>query len=131
MSSPMKTNTSFPITGAHAIKLADLSAVSSGGIVSRTLLQSPELRLIHFVFDEGQELTGHTSTHRALVHVLEGACDFLFNDEWKRLEAGTILHMEPKHPHAVKASYGAFSMTLTLGMNPAGKDTAPAAPKQA
>lgn len=103
---------------AQALKLADAVQVSDSGIVSRTLLSTPEVRVVLFTFAEGQELTPHTSRRRALVHVVEGACDFFFNGKWQRLETGMFLHMPPNHPHAVRASTGAFSMLLVLGPEP-------------
>ena len=103
---------------AQALKLADAAQVSAAGIVSRTLLQSPEVRVVLFTFADGQELTSHTSKRRALVQILDGVCDFMFAGKWQRLEAGTILHLPPNHPHAVRAAAGPFSMLLTLGAEP-------------
>jgi quercetin dioxygenase-like cupin family protein len=100
---------------AQALKLGDAAQVSAAGIVSRTVLQTPEARVVLFSFAEGQELTSHTNRRRALVHVLDGACEFLFAGRWQRLQAGTFLHLPPAHPHAVRAAYGAFSMLLILG----------------
>ena len=104
---------------AQAINLAETTQVSASGIVSRTLVQSPEARTVLFTFAEGQELTSHSSRRRALVHILNGACDFFFAGKWQRLEAGMFLHMPPNHPHAVRATAGPFSMLLTLGAEPA------------
>jgi quercetin dioxygenase-like cupin family protein len=100
---------------AAALKLAEAVQVSTSGIVSRTVLQSPETRVVLFTFAEGQELTTHTSKRRAIVHILDGACEFQFNGQWQRLDAGTLLHLPPNHPHAVRANTGPFSMLLTLG----------------
>jgi quercetin dioxygenase-like cupin family protein len=104
---------------AQALKLADAVQVSASGIVSRTVLQTPEIRAVLFTFAEGQELTSHTSKRRALVQILDGECDFFFAGQWQRLAAGTFLHLPPNHPHAVRAAAGAFSMLLTLGAEPA------------
>jgi quercetin dioxygenase-like cupin family protein len=104
---------------AQALKLADAVQVSASGIVSRTVLQTPEVRAVLFTFAEGQELTSHTSKRRALVQILDGECVFFFAGQWQRLAAGTFLHLPPNHPHAVRATAGAFSMLLTLGAEPA------------
>ena len=106
---------------AEMLKLAEHATVSAAGIVSRTVLQTPDLRVVLFAFDAGQELTSHTSRRRAVVHVLSGACDFFFAGAWHRLESGTLLHLPPSHPHAVRAGAGAFTMLLTLGAEPEGK----------
>ncbi len=108
----------LPIDQAQALQLADAVQMSPSGIVSRTLLQSPDLRVVLFAFAEGQELTSHTSRRRALVQILNGVCDFFFAGKWQKLEAGACLHMPPGHTHAVRAGSGAFSMLLTLGAEP-------------
>lgn len=114
----MSQKTLIPATEAGTIKLAEAAQVSPAGIVSRTLLQTPEVRVVLFTFADGQELTTHTSARRAVAHVLEGVCDFFFADRWERLAAGTLLHIPPNHPHAVRAGAGAFSMLLTLAASP-------------
>ena len=103
---------------AESLVLAEAATVSSSGIVSRTLVQTPEVRVVLFAFDAGQELTSHTSKRRALVQVLSGGCDFFFAGAWQRLEAGALLHMPPSHPHAVRAGNAPFTMLLTLAAEP-------------
>ena len=103
---------------AQSLVLAEAAQISAAGIVSRTIVQTPELRTVLFAFDAGQELTSHTSRRRALVQVLSGACDFFFSGAWHRLESGALLHMPPGHPHAVRAGAGAFTMLLTLAAEP-------------
>lgn len=100
------------------LRLADATQVSAAGIVSRTVLQSPEMRVVLFTFADGQELTTHTSTRRAVIQVLEGNGEFFFDGRWEKLPAGTLLHLPPSQPHAVRASAGPFSMLLTLGSEP-------------
>ena len=111
----MKTETLLPSDAAAQIGLADAVQHSEAGIVSRTVLQTPELRVVLFAFAPGQELTAHSSRRRAVVQMLDGACDFFFEGKWQRLAQGQVLHLPPDHPHAVRASTGAFSMLLTLG----------------
>lgn len=121
----MSQSTLIATTEAQAIRLADAAQVAPSGIVSRTVLQSPEARVVLFTFAEGQELTAHTSRRRALVQILDGVCDFFFAGQWQRLGAGTFLHLPPDHPHAVRAAAGPFSMLLTLGAEPKAAATLP------
>lgn len=114
----MAQRTLIAADDAQALKLSEAAQFSPSGVVSRTLLQSMDLRIILFTFAEGQELTSHTNRRRAVVQILDGACEFLFAGRWQRLEAGTLLHLPPNHPHAVRATVGAFSMLLTLGADP-------------
>jgi quercetin dioxygenase-like cupin family protein len=83
------------------------------GIVSRTILRTPNSRVVLFGFSPGQELTEHTSTHHAMVQVLSGECEFSLSGKPHPLKAGDFLYMPPGLPHAVKA-VDQFSMLLTL-----------------
>ena len=111
----MTPRTLLSATEAQSLALAEAVQTSPAGIVSRTVLQTPELRLVLFAFAEGQELTGHSSKRRAVVQILEGECEFQFNGQWQKLSAGSLLHLPPDHFHAVRAVSGPFSMLLTLG----------------
>lgn len=104
--------------GAKTLRLPDAIQASASGIVSRTVLQSPDLRIVLFTFAAGQELTPHTSRRRAVIQILDGVCDFFFADRWERLAAGSLLHLPPNELHAVRATDGEFTMLLTLGAEP-------------
>lgn len=119
--------TLLPKDEARSIALAEAVQTSAAGIVSRTLLQTPEVRVVLFTFAAGQELTTHTSARRAVIQVLDGAGDFFFGDRWERLSAGTLLHLPPRHPHAVRAGAGTFTMLLTLAAEPEAGAGVPAA----
>ena len=98
---------------AKIVSLAEETKFASNGIVSRTLLRTPNCRTVLFGFAEGQELTEHTSTQYALIQILSGECDFLLAGKSNLLKAGDVLYMPPNMPHAVKATKP-FSMLLTL-----------------
>jgi quercetin dioxygenase-like cupin family protein len=115
----MSQPTLLPALDPAALRLADALQASASGIVSRTVLQTPELRVVLFTFADGQELTTHTNTRRAFIQVLEGTGEFLFGGRWEKLGAGTVLHLPPRAPHAVRAGSGPFAMLLTLSAEPA------------
>lgn len=108
----MSTPTLIPADTAATVSLAAPPA-DTASVVSRSLLQTADARVTLFSFAAGQELTSHTNRRRALVQILSGACDFFYADAWHRLEAGTLLHLPPNHPHAVRAAEP-FTMLLTL-----------------
>ena len=95
------------------ISLAQETQFAPNGIVSRTLLRTPAVRVVLFGFAEGQELTEHTSTQNALIEVLSGECEFSLAGKAHSLKAGDFLYMPANLPHAVKATKQ-FSMLLTL-----------------
>lgn len=115
----MNPRTLLPADEARTLELAAAVQVAAAGIVSRTVLQTPELRVVLFAFADGQELTGHRSRRRAVVQILQGECEFEFAGAWHTLAAGALLHLPPDHPHAVRATRGPFAMLLTLASEPA------------
>ena len=98
---------------AKVISLAEETKFAANGIVSRTLLRTPNSRTVLFGFAERQELTEHTSTQHALIQILTGECDFSLAGKSNLLKAGDVLYMPPNLPHAVRAKTQ-FSMLLTL-----------------
>lgn len=95
------------------LSLPEMAQTVGHGIVSRTVLATPEMRVLWFSFAAGQSLTEHTNPARALVHVLGGACEFTVEGKAHQLRAGDLLHFPPNAPHAVVATE-AMTMLLTL-----------------
>lgn len=95
------------------ISLARETRFAPNGIVSRTLLRTPGMRVVLFGFAAGQELSEHTSTAHALIQILCGKCEFTLAGQPRTLKAGDLLYMPPNLPHAVNATEE-FSMLLTL-----------------
>lgn len=95
------------------ISLADETKYAANGIVSRTVLSTPNARIVLFGFAAGQELTEHTSTQHATIQILSGECEFFLSGKPHQLKTGDLLYMPPRLPHAVKATKQ-FSMLLTL-----------------
>jgi quercetin dioxygenase-like cupin family protein len=109
----MSEKTMIDLRREKVLSLADETKFAENGIVSRTLLRTPNSRTVLFGFTEGQELTEHTSTQHALVEILTGVCEFSLADKAQELKAGDVVYMPPNLPHAVRAKTQ-FSMLLTL-----------------
>jgi len=97
----------------RVISLVDETRYAPNGIVSRTLMRTPNSRVVLFGFTEGQELTEHTSTQHALIQILTGECEFSLAGKPRVMKCGELLYMPPNLPHAVRATKQ-FSMLLTL-----------------
>ncbi len=82
-------------------------------IVSRTVYNGEGVRIVLFAFASGQELTEHTSTRAALIHVLEGEAVITLGDEHVAARAGTLIRMAPNLPHSVQAQ-SPVRMLLTM-----------------
>jgi quercetin dioxygenase-like cupin family protein len=111
----MKSSSVIPPDQSQSLALAEAAPAVGHGIVSRTLLATPELRVVLFTFAAGQELTEHTSTSRALLQVVKGEGEFMAGAETRVLKAGEMLHLPPRMPHAVKAT---VEMTMLLTLAP-------------
>lgn len=72
-------------------------------IVSRTIYTSDTVRIVLFAFAPNQELTEHTSTREALIHVLDGIAHITLGGEAIEAGAGTLIRMAPNLPHSVRA----------------------------
>jgi quercetin dioxygenase-like cupin family protein len=66
-----------------------------------------------FAFDEGQELSEHTTPFDALVHVLNGQAEIKISGKRFLLKAGQAIIMPAGQPHALKA-VKKFKMFLTM-----------------
>ena len=97
------------------LSLAEETRFAANGIVSRTLLRTANSRVVLFGFEEGQELTEHTSTQQAVIQILSGECEFSLNGKLHAAKAGDLIYLPPNLPHAVRATQK-FSMLLTLSL---------------
>jgi quercetin dioxygenase-like cupin family protein len=93
--------------------IAGLVDYQAGGIVSRQVVKKAGGNVTLFAFDEGQELTEHTSSFDALAHVLEGEAEMTIAGRAQHVRAGEMLLMPANIPHAVKA-VARFKMLLTM-----------------
>jgi quercetin dioxygenase-like cupin family protein len=91
----------------------DLVAYQSGSIVSRILLKTSNGSVTAFAFDEGEELSEHSSPFDALIHVIEGEVEVRIAGVPHVLSAGQLIRLPANDPHAVRA-LKRFKMVLTM-----------------
>jgi quercetin dioxygenase-like cupin family protein len=94
-------------------RLAELLDYAPGAVVSRTLSKSEAGTLTVFAFDQGEELSEHTSPYDAHVLVLDGRAELVIGGESVFPQAGEAVLMPADVPHAVKA-VERFKMLLIL-----------------
>lgn len=97
----------------QACALRDLVAYQNQAIVSRIVYKAPTGQMTVFSFDEGQELSEHTSPFDAFVQVLEGKVELRIGGQPVVAGPGDLTLMPGGIPHAVKA-LGQFKMLLTM-----------------
>lgn len=80
-----------------------LPPITPDSIVSRTIHQDANLRVILFGFAAGQELSEHTSARQVVLHFLRGNANLTLGGEPSSAQAGTLVNMQPHLPHSVHA----------------------------
>lgn len=73
------------------------------GIVSKTLYDSPALKLVLFCFEPGQALSEHSAPFEAVIQVLEGSAELKLGGEIHDARPGALYVMPSGLPHAVNA----------------------------
>ena len=92
-----------------------LPEIPADSIVSRTLYGDASLKIILFGFAAGQELSEHTASKTAILHFLRGEADLTLGGTASRVQAGTLVRMEPHLPHSVHARTDVVMLLIMLG----------------
>lgn len=88
----------------------------SHAIVSKQVIKNQAGNITLFAFDEGEELTEHTSPYDAVVEVLEGKVQITIGGTDHTLSDREAIIMQANIPHALKAmSPAKFILTLIKG----------------
>lgn len=83
------------------------------GIVSKQLTMNSAGNITLFAFDKGQEISEHSADFDAVIHIIEGEAEIRIDGKAYQLQAGQMIIMPAKIPHAVK-SITAFKMLLIM-----------------
>ena len=112
----MPTDENVPDGGlsGRVVDLAGLVDYQAGAVVSRTLIKKPTGTVTLFAFDEGQELSEHTSPFDALVAGLDGELEITISGSPLRLKAGQMVIMPADRPHALRATRRAKMMLVMI-----------------
>lgn len=109
----------------HFLKNIDFKTVLSfeslveyqpGQVVSRTLAQGKALSLTLFAFDQGEEISSHSSSGDALVYIMDGEAEFTIGEEAFQLNKGQSIVMPAGIPHALRAKER-FKMFLVVAFS--------------
>lgn len=86
---------------AHLPEL--LPDIPTDSILSRTLYSDAYVKTVLFGFARGQELSEHTVSHPAILHILEGEAHLTLGDDAGGASAGTWVYMPPHLRHSIVA----------------------------
>jgi quercetin dioxygenase-like cupin family protein len=92
------------LPAAQAVTAAGWVNYQDGSIVSREIVHKPTGTVTLFAFDEGQGLSEHTAPFDALVLLLDGEAEITIAGKPHLLQAGQMILMPARQPHALKAT---------------------------
>jgi len=81
--------------------LAQAADTPSDGILSRTVHQDDHIKVVLFAFAAGQELSEHTASTAALLHVVSGRARLTLGGDTVNAGPGSWVHMPPLLKHAI------------------------------
>ncbi len=96
-----------------ALDIPGLIQFAERGIVSKTLYESPSVKLVLFCFEQGQALSEHAAPFEAVIQVIEGAAELRLGGEPFEAKPGALYVMPPGLKHAVTAK-GRLVFLLTM-----------------
>ena len=96
-----------------------LAAAPADSIVSRTVFGGDHVQATLFAFAPGQELSEHTASRPAILHVLKGEAQLTLGQETSQAGPGTWAYMPAHLPHSVRAETELSLLLLLLKDSPA------------
>jgi quercetin dioxygenase-like cupin family protein len=91
-----------------------MTEIPVDSIVSKTLYQDDSIKAILFGFAEGQELSEHTASTPAVIHIISGKCRLTLGSDVKEAQEGSWVHMDARLPHSLYAESKVIMLLLLL-----------------
>lgn len=97
----------------QVFSFADSISYADKAVVSKHILKKKTGNISLFAFDQGEELSEHTTPFDAMVLIVEGKVDIIIDGKSHLLKNGDSIIMPAHIPHALKA-VEKFKMVLTM-----------------
>ncbi len=94
--------------------LAQEAKPPADGILSRTLYEDEQLKVVIFGFGDGQELSEHTATMPAVLQILSGEAQLTLGDDPLDAGPGAFVRMPAGLRHAIRAQTPTVMLLLLL-----------------
>ena len=98
----------------HIANLTRQVDIPADGIISKTIYQDEQVKAILFGFDAGQELSEHTASMPAVLHIVQGEASLTLGSDAMDGSAGTWVHMPAHLPHSITATTPTVMLLLLL-----------------
>jgi quercetin dioxygenase-like cupin family protein len=94
--------------------LNTLVEIPQDGVLSRTIYADERIKAVIFGFDTGQELSEHTASMPAIIHIVSGDARLTFGGDSYEAHPGAWVHMQPNLSHSVYALTPTVMLLLLL-----------------
>ena len=94
--------------------LATHQDVPADGILTSTIRDDEQAKVVLFTFAEGQELSEHTASMPAILHFVSGEADLVLGEDATHARAGTWVHMPAELKHSIRATTPVVMLLLLL-----------------
>jgi quercetin dioxygenase-like cupin family protein len=84
------------------------------GTLSRTLFSDDRLKAVLFGFAQGEELSEHTASMPAVLHLLQGEAKLTLGDDTVGAKTGTWAHMPTGLRHSIQARTPVVTLLMLL-----------------
>ena len=84
------------------------------GTLSRTLLNTDQIKVVLFGFAAGQELSEHTATMPTVLQFVSGEAAVKLGEDWVDAKAGSLIHMPSGLTHAIRATTAVVMLLILL-----------------
>lgn len=92
------------MTAYTLLNLPELTtAIQPDSITSRSFYRDDQVKVVLFGFASGQELSEHTSSHAAIIQIVEGEATLTLGEDQHAVATGAWIHMPPQLPHSIQA----------------------------
>ncbi len=98
----------------HITDLAKQVEPPDDGILTRTLFSDDNVKAVTFGSGQGEELSEHTASMPAILHIISGEATLTLGDETIEAQQGTWIRMAPNLKHSVKTKKLVVMLLLLL-----------------
>jgi quercetin dioxygenase-like cupin family protein len=98
----------------HIPDLVKEVTIPTNGILSRTLYNDDQVKVVLFGFDAGQELSEHTAAMPAVLHIIQGEARLRLGEDSIDAGTGAWVHMPPQLAHGIYAKTPLVMLLLLI-----------------
>ena len=98
----------------HVVDLAEEVEPPEDGILTRTLFNDDDVKVVIFGFGQGEELSEHTASMPAILHFIQGEATLTLGDNTVDAQPGSWIHMPAELQHSIKTKTPVVMLLLLL-----------------